>query len=81
MSLKGTLGSQRTPLKAINKTDPSYEVQSVLIGFPKRLAELDDVDLTELADGAMLMFDAQKQMFVLSPTVENNNTRIIGGKY
>jgi hypothetical protein len=34
-----------------------------------------------LADGAMLVYDSSTQMFVLSPIVDNQNTKIVGGKY
>jgi hypothetical protein len=79
--LSGATSPQTSLRGDVGTYDPSVEVQTILIGYPKKLADMVDVDLRQLADGAMLVYDSSTQMFVLSPIVDNQNTKIVGGKY
>lgn len=47
-----------------------------------RLAQLDDIVLdTDFGDGAIVVYNAELEKFVLTTKLENPNTTIICGKY
>ena len=70
----GSLGAsiRRTPVK---------EGKAIQSFGTLRLLEMADVDETLLDDGAVLIYDASTSKFKVVPTIENANTKIVGGKY
>lgn len=45
------------------------------------ILNLADVDATQLADGAVMIYNAALEKFVIKPTMDNANTKIIGGSF
>ena len=45
------------------------------------LGQLTDVDLTNLGDGSMLIYNGAANKFVSNVEINNSNTRIIGGSF
>lgn len=78
-SIKGTLTNRRT--------DDQREAKTLILGptdiIPvNRLLQLDDVLAdTDFGDGAIVVYDAELDKFVLTTKLENQNTQIICGKY
>ena len=59
----------------------TIQAKTVAVGKANKLTDLADVDSSQLANGAMLIYDAGTQTFVIKNSIENPDTRIIGGKY
>lgn len=57
------------------------QARTVSIGQPQRLTDLADIDSSELANGATLIYDLASQTFKLTNEMDNPDTKIIGGKY
>jgi hypothetical protein len=64
--------------------DKTLKVKTMALGITSMsLLDLTDVDSSQLADGAMMVYDEQIAKFVLKPEVDHprSRTKIIGGKY
>jgi hypothetical protein len=82
MSITATLRPSGTPIKgAISNLGAQLQARTVALGSPVQLSDLTDVDMTAASDGAVLVFNGTTQKFVAQTTIENNNTRIVGGSF
>lgn len=78
-SIKGSITNRRT--------DDRREAKTLILGptdiIPvNRLLQLDDIITDDdFGDGAVIVYDANIQKFVLTTKLENQNTQIICGKY
>lgn len=75
---------QQTPsLNAVLNTDPNAIGSQVPINQSaiRYLSQLDDVDVTNLNDGSLLMYNSTSQRWVATNTIENSNLTISGGNY
>jgi len=73
-----------TTLRSRIKLDTPVTVRTFALGITSlNLLDLNDVDSTELEDGAMMVYDEQIAKFVLKAEVDHprSKTKIIGGKY
>ena len=71
-------------LKSKIRLDTPVTVRTFALGITSlNLLDLNDVDATELEDGAMMIYDADTAKFKLTATVDHprSKTKIIGGKY
>jgi hypothetical protein len=64
----------------ITQTNP-VQAKTVSIGQPQKLTDLTDIDSTNLANGATLIYDLASQTFKVTNEMDNPDTKIIGGKY
>ena len=73
-----------TALRSKIKLDTPVSVRTFALGITSlNLLDLNDVDATELEDGAMMIYDADTAKFKLTATVDHprSKVKIIGGKY
>ena len=73
-----------TALKSKIRLDTPVTVRTFALGITSlNLLDLNDVDATELEDGAMMIYDADTAKFKLTATIDHprSKTKIIGGKY
>lgn len=73
-----------TALKSKIRLDTPVTVRTFALGITSlNLLDLNDIDATELEDGAMMIYDADTAKFKLTATVDHprSKTKIIGGKY
>lgn len=73
-----------TTLKSRIKLETPVTVRTFALGITSlNLLDLNDIDATELEDGAMMIYDADTAKFKLTATVDHprSKTKIIGGKY
>lgn len=73
-----------TALKTKIRLDTPVTVRTFALGITSlNLLDLNDVDATELEDGAMMIYDADTAKFKLTATVDHprSKVKIIGGKY
>jgi hypothetical protein len=71
-------------LKSKIRLDTPVTVRTFALGITSlNLLDLNDVDATELEDGAMMIYDADTAKFKLTATIDHprSKTKIIGGKY
>jgi hypothetical protein len=54
---------------------------SMQIGTSPKLTSMTDVDVTELSEGALLIYDATTGKFHTKPELDNSATIVNGGKY
>lgn len=59
----------------------NVQARTVAIGAPKSIGNLSDVDLTAVADGALLIYNGVLQKFVANTELNNSNTKIVGGSF
>jgi hypothetical protein len=68
-------------IKAKIRRNPDRIVaQTIKIGN-LALTDLTDIDATQNADGAMLIYNGTTNKFDVTPDIGNQNTNIIGGTY
>jgi hypothetical protein len=76
---------QQTPsLNAVLNTDPNAvgaQVPGVNQSAIRLLSQLEDVDVSQLGDGSLLMYNSTTQRWVATNTLENSNLTISGGNY
>ena len=73
-----------TALKSKIRLDTPVTVRTFALGITSlNLLDLNDIDATELEDGAMMYYDADTAKFKLTATIDHprSKTKIIGGKY
>ena len=73
-----------TALRSKIKLETPVTVRTFALGITSlNLLDLNDVDATELEDGAMMIYDADTAKFKLTATVDHprSKVKIIGGKY
>lgn len=54
---------------------------TLISGQSLGLADLSDVDLTNLNDGALLVYDENSHKFVATNTIDNDNLTLFGGTF
>lgn len=72
------------PVPAIKSTIrglANVQARTVAIGAAKSLGDLSDIDLTNVSDGAVLIFNGTTRKFVANTEVNNSNTKIVGGSF
>jgi hypothetical protein len=72
--------SSRSTIVGKTTSGKSIEVNKIGVGTPGRLSELSDVDVTNLEQGAVLIYDETSGKFVAKGTMEDGTT-IEGGHY
>tara|TARA_Y100000385_G_C12809299_1_gene515362 strand:- start:41 stop:310 length:270 start_codon:yes stop_codon:yes gene_type:complete len=72
--------SSRSTIVGKTSSGRAIEVNKIGIGTPGRLSELSDVDVTNLEQGAVLIYDESIGKFVAKSTMEDGTT-IEGGHY
>mgnify|MGYP003631599919 FL=1 len=80
MSITATLRNAN----AINvqmRSQSTIAAKSMQVGISPKLTTLTDVDATELADGALLVYNATTGKFQTKPELDNSSTIVNGGKY
>jgi hypothetical protein len=71
-------------LKSRIRLDTPVTVRTFALGITSlNLLDLNDIDATELEDGAMMIYDADTSKFKLTATIDHprSKVKIIGGKY
>jgi hypothetical protein len=68
-------------INASVRSEVPVTVRSIELGAGIRLVDLLDIDLQELSDGALLVYDEQNENFKTTPNLDNHNTKIIGGGF
>jgi hypothetical protein len=71
-------------LRSKIKLDTPVTVRTFALGITSlNLLDLNDIDATELTDGAMMIYDADTAKFKLTATIDHprSKVKIIGGKY
>ena len=68
-------------IKAVLTQSDNLRAKTVAIGAAQSLLDLTDIDATAIGDGAVLVFETATSKFVVQPTMQNANTKIIGGNY
>lgn len=64
------------------KTKPGNQITAQTLKTGNiALSDLTDVNAQGQTDGAMLIYDGTNQTYVVTPTIGNDNTNIIGGTY
>jgi hypothetical protein len=73
-----------TTIRSKIRLDTPVTVRTFALGITSlNLLDLNDIDATELQDGAMMIYDADTAKFKLTPTIDHprSKVKIIGGKY
>jgi hypothetical protein len=73
-----------TAIRSRIRLDTPVTVRTFALGITSlNLLDLNDIDATELEDGAMMIYDADTAKFKLTATIDHprSKTKIIGGKY
>lgn len=68
-------------VKATVRGLQNVQARTVALGAPKSMGDLTDIDLTNVADGALLIFNGTTRKFVANTEVNNSNTKIVGGSF
>jgi hypothetical protein len=68
-------------VKAKFKSASGIQANSVTATNNISLGQLTDVDLTNLGDGSMLIYNSTTHKFVSNVEINNSNTSIIGGSF
>jgi|LakMenEpi03Aug12_release.lakeMendotaPanAssembly.Ray.scaffolds.fasta_scaffold209703_2 hypothetical protein len=68
-------------VKAKFKSASGIQANSVTATNNISLGQLTDVDLTNLGDGSMLIYNNTTHKFVSNVEINNSNTSIIGGSF
>lgn len=68
-------------LKGVLNTQPGIQAKTVAIAPSQSLLDLNDIDSSGLDDGAVMIYDLSSQKFVITQTMDNQNTKIIGGSF
>lgn len=74
----------QTTLKSRIKLETPVTVRTFALGITSlNLLDLNDIDATELEDGAMMIYDADTAKFKLTNIIDHprSKVKIIGGKY
>ena len=69
-----------TVLKGALKPSGSMRVKTLNLSSG-RFLEMTDVDPVDLNDGAVIVYNETSEKFEIRRTMENPNTKIIGGTY
>lgn len=73
-----------TTLRSKIRLDTPVTVRTFALGITSlNLLDLNDIDATELEDGAMMIYDSQTTKFKLTSTIDHprSKVKIFGGKY
>ena len=68
-------------VKAKFKSSSGIQANSVTSTNTMSIGQLTDVDLTNLGDGSVLIYNGATNKFVSNVEINNSNTRIIGGSF
>ena len=72
--------AQQNSLKARVSQQQEIVAQTVKHGVVK-LKDLSDVDISQLEEGSMLIYNSTEDKFETKSEVSNGNLRIIGGSF
>lgn len=81
MSITATIRPNGPIKGSISNLGTQLQARTVALGAPVSLSNLADVDMSAVSDGAVLVYNGTTNKFVAQTTVENNNTRIVGGSF
>jgi|SaaInlStandDraft_3_1057020.scaffolds.fasta_scaffold56793_2 hypothetical protein len=84
MSITASVGSSNSYTAEISPGNPIQVTRAVVPGASKtRLAEMNDFDTTDLADGALIQYDASTEKFKTTNTIETDSgtLKLSGGIY
>ncbi|MBI19555.1 MAG: hypothetical protein CMB73_03160 [Euryarchaeota archaeon] len=70
-----------TNIKAVVSSGTNLRAKTVAIAPRQSLLDLTDVNPSGLADGAVLLYDAATQQFLVKNEMDKATTKIIGGHY
>ena len=68
-------------LKAKGAFDDKIVARSILLGHGISISDIEEFDLTGKEDGAVFIYNAEKQKFELKRNIENPNITILGGAF
>jgi hypothetical protein len=80
MALQGQIISGTTQLKASIAPATTQQVSTFNLGAGK-LIDLTDIDSSDIGDGAVIVYNATSTKFEIRRSIQNANTKIIGGTY
>ena len=80
MALQGQIQSGATALKASIAPATTQQVTTFNLGAGK-LIDLTDIDSSDIGDGAVIVYNATSTKFEIRRSIQNANTKIIGGTY
>jgi len=66
---------QLNPQKKITVTEYKVDAQNLT------LSKLNDIDLSNASDGAVLVYDGNTSFFVATTEIKNKNTEVNGGHF
>ncbi len=72
--------AQQNSLKARVSQQQEIVAQTVKLGVVK-LKDLSDVDISQLEEGSVLIYNSTEDKFETKSEVSNGNLRIIGGSF
>jgi len=84
MAITATVGTISVIKAEISPGNPIQVTRAVVPGASKtRLAEMNDVDTTNLSDGALIQYDATTAKFKTTNTIETESgtLKLSGGIY
>lgn len=80
--IRGKISTTGGPIKTRLTSQQELQVAKFTVSAQQvNLTSLSDVDTTLLSDGAMLIYNADRELFEAKPDVDNPNTKIIGGSF
>lgn len=82
MAIKATINrANSAAIKArVNSSSDTIQATSVAVGSAGRLSELSDLDVSQLEQGAMLVYDEQSGKWIAKKELEDG-TALNGGRY
>ena len=79
--IKATI-RQTSALKGSATSDKEIGAQSLRLSAGSlNLGDLADVNTSGQTDGGMMIFDATTGKYIITPTIENQNTTVNSGTY
>ena len=79
--ITGAVITQTPQIKASFANLSSIQARTVTIGAPKNLSDLNDVELSSIADGSLLIYNGSTGKWVAQREIDNRNLKIIGGAF
>lgn len=59
----------------------TLQARTVALGTVVGLGDIAGIDISNVSDGAVLIYNGALRKFIAQTIVENNNTRIVGGSF
>ncbi len=80
MALQGKITTNRS-IQAGGLKSKTIVARNMSISDGQSLAALVDVDVTQRAEGSMIIWDDSTSTFKVLPEIENSNLKVIGGSF